>query len=485
MSLLNTNIGPERVQVFPVALGTTQVPGAATSVLGVLISTTKSGAPVNVATPVQDLATFVSTFGDYSAVAHNAYYAVEGFFNNAGTGPTVYVVNVGATPTASDYIGSASTGTGLRALDSIDSLGLVAVPGLPLSLAYLVHPAVIDYCKTVRAEFGATLSTTFSLAAIPAEITTSSADVSVATLTIATGGITGNVVTVSAPGTGIASVTPGMTVSKASTHIGVVTAVNTGLLQITLTSVTGLVAGDSIQVLLPSAVKYKEVVVNDPSKSHAWYMNNVLMVSENLTDPSGTLVSVDPVCHVAGVIGRIDANTAIGGVSHAPAGLQFAGIAGISGLALTLSERTDAAPLRLNFINRITSFPGSGSVVFGAYTADSGTSPTFTSDEQLIQVIRSLQFIKSSLEPGLRSYLWENFSPVTQARITASIQSFLRNNIYLFPAGLPEAQQFQVIQVTPTQDELNQGLLRVRIQVKPNAAVRFIEIALEFPLPTA
>jgi hypothetical protein len=61
----------------------------------------------------------------------------------------------------------------------------------------------------------------------------------------------------------------------------------------------------------------------------------------------------------------------------------------------------------------------------------------------------------------------------------------MRNNIHLFPAGLPESEKFQVISVEPTQDELDQGLLRVRVQVRPNKAVRFIEISLEFPLPSA
>jgi len=50
---------------------------------------------------------------------------------------------------------------------------------------------------------------------------------------------------------------------------------------------------------------------------------------------------------------------------------------------------------------------------------------------------------------------------------------------------LPESQKFKVIGVEPTQDDLDKGLLKVRVQVKPNKAVRFIEISLEFPLPSA
>ena len=149
------------------------------------------------------------------------------------------------------------------------------------------------------------------------------------------------------------------------------------------------------------------------------------------------------------------------------------------------AKEKDGFPLRSNYINRITSFPGSGNVIFGGYTAESGTSPVYTPDEQLIQVMRSVQYIKGSLEVGLRSFLWENFSPDTQEKVARAIESFLRNNIHLFPAGLQESQQFKVASVEATQDELDQGLLKVKVQIKPNKAVRFIEVALEFPLPTA
>ncbi len=243
-------------------------------------------------------------------------------------------------------------------------------------------------------------------------------------------------------------------------------------------------AGDNGLISIPSAVTYKETVINNPSRTMAWYFNNVVVLDRDPNAAPGATVIADPVGHVLGVYGRIGANVSIGGVSHAPAGIQFAGLAGIVGLSLALSERIDAEPLRLNFINRITSFPGAGNVIFGGYTADSGTSPTLTADEQLVQVMRSLQFIKASLEPGLRLFLWENFSPVTQEQVERAILSFLRNNSYLFPAGLPEAQQFRVISVEPTQDDLDKGLLKVRVQVRPNKAVRFIEVALEFPLPT-
>lgn len=592
---INTNIGPERVQVFPQALGTVTLPGASLSDAHIVLSTTQSGAPVNAPTRVTDLEEFIDTFGGPDEVASDAYYAVKGFFDNAGTGSSgVVVVNVGASATASDYIGSAADSSGLRAFDDFDTLGLIMVPGLSLADAYLVQPALIDYAETIRAEFGATLSASFSLAAIPKEITKSNKDVllstaqlksqsgtgpfvldiqvestavaatgtatvvdylslSGATLTVGSSVLTegsewtaatdndttaaslasaidalsevsasasGAVITITAAEPGedgnsisltssdpvnltvsgaslaggvdgdvdLSSVTPGMIITDTSgANKFVISAVDDSADTITVgTDPSGSISvGDDVLIKIPSAVTWKETVINNPAKSHAWYFNSLTVLAEESTATAGSTKTVDPVGHVAGIISRIDANASIGGASHAPAGIRFAGISGILGLQLSLSERTDGEALRLNFINRITSFPGSGNIVFGGYTADSGSSPSFTADEQLIQVIRTIQFIKASLEPGLRNFIWENFTPDTQTQVNNSISSFLRNNAYLFPIGLPENQQFRVIDVQPTQDELDRGLLKVRVQVRPNKAVRFIEVNLEFPLPAA
>lgn len=594
MALLNTNIGPERVQVFDQPLGNVAIPGAGISIAAFLISTSQVGAPENVATSVTSLEEFMDTFGGPDEVEYGAYYAVKGYFDNAGSGSTAIIVNVGTSPTANSYIGNAGLGTGLRALDAIDDVGLVCAPGVPLSMAYLVQSAVVDYAETIRAEFGSTLSTVFSLLAIPQEITSVendevlitgqlqgisgagpwvmdiySEDTSVAatgTYTIVdytllagaiatvdgtaltegvdwTAGVSNNAtatslaaaiaalsgvgavavgaaVNITADAVGavgnaitlatsdavnltksgatlsggtdgnlaLAGITAGMIVkNQAGSYTGVISAVDdsTDAVTVTPNPTTFFSNGDDVFVCKPAAVTYKNSVVsNSVSRVAAWYFNAVVVVDESSTALPGDVVIVDPIGHVAGMIGRIDANISIGGPSHAPAGLQYAGLAGVSGLQLSLSERKHAEPLRLNFINRITTF-GSGPVVFGGYSADNGDSPIYTADEQLIQVMRTLQYIKASLEPGLKTYLWENFSPVTQGQIQASIEALLRNNSHLFPAGLPESSKFKVISVEPTQNELDQGLLRVRMQVRPNKAVRFIELALEFSLPAA
>lgn len=609
MALLNTGIGPERVQTFDVPLGSVQPQGIPLSSAAFLIGTTLSGAPEQTPTPVTTLDQFVELFGGPDDVLHDAYYAIKGYFDNAGTGNTAVIVNVGSAPTASDFIGSQATQTGLRALDAVDILGMICAPGLPIEMAYLVDAAVIDYSETIRAEFGATLSTSFSVLAIPQEIQKANADetivtgqfvsisgtgpyvlklqnldtavAEVTTLTVlaSTGaGITqGSYITlttqagvatkywfdVDAAGTGapsgttvmvsilssdtasqiatklaaaisphadfaasalaavvtvtnsyvgpmtdatssqslevsavtatqgaygslaLAGVKPGMLLmNQAASFTGVISAVNDSTDEVTILTnpSPAFSAGDDVLLKKPSAIKYKDTVVNNPSRVAAWYYNSPIVVDESDSASPGDVLAVSSVGHVCGVIARIDANTGAGGPSHAPAGINLAGIAGIQGLSLTVSERLDAGPLRLAQINRITSMPGSGNIVYGGYTA----APTSaTADEKLIQVIRTLQYIKVSLDKGLVGFLWENFDSATQGRIQGAILSFLRNNSHLFPKGLPEAQRFKVISVDPTTNELDEGLLRVRVQVKPNKAVRFIEIDLEYPLPSA
>lgn len=593
MALLNTNIGPERVQVFDVPLGTVQVPGAGTSTAAFVISTDAGGAPVDTVVTITSLSDFEDSFGDADN-AGQGFYAVKGYYDNVGTGVTAYVVNVGTTPTSTDYIGDAAAGTGIRAFDDIDDIGMVCVPGLALPDAYLVQPSLIDYTETIRAEFGSTLSTSFSLMTIPKEINKSNSDTTLltaqltsitgtgpyvmdiqllntavaatgtytvvdytllsgATVTVdgttltegvdwtaatsndatatslasaidalgtvsasaTTNAVTVTAATAGAAGNSIATLTSdavNLTVSGATLSGGVdgdvdLSAITAGMIvtdssgankftisaaddtpdTVTVTSDPSgsFTPGDDVLIKLPSAVTYKETIINNPSRTSAWYFNHVVVPDLAAAASPGDLITVDPVGHAAGIIARIDSNIQIGGHSHAPAGIRFAGISGITALQLTLSERKDGEPLRLNFINRITSFPGAGNVIYGGYTADSGTSPIYTADEQLIQVMRSLQYIKASLEPGLRVFIWENQGPNTQLQIGQSIGNFLRSNIHLFPGGLPESQQFKVIDVEQTQDDIDKGLLRVRVQVRPNKAVRFIEIALEFPLPTA
>lgn len=367
----------------------------------------------------------------------------------------------------SDYIGTAANGKGLHALDNTDAVDLICTPEVT---SVGVQNALIDYSEQRK--------DCFSLLSIPRNVSSPVVDVTKLSVTIST------IVNGSENSTVSFSGSPNLS----DIDVGDLLSFNDGKylildiddtddkITIQSTSVTG---SGAASLIAPSAITYKEDVVNNPSKYAAWYMNHLKVVRP----VDSSIAVVDPVGYAAGVMARMDANIAIGGVSHAPAGIRNAGIAGIIGLDLIISEKQHGEGLREAFINRIQEFAGAGRVLYGAYTADSGTSPAFTAEEQLIQVIRTILFIKKSLEPGLRNFIWENFSPATQLQAQNAILSFLRNNSYLFPSGLPEVEQFRVISVTPTDEALAKGLMKFRVQIKPNVAIRFIEIALEFPIP--
>lgn len=370
----------------------------------------------------------------------------------------------------SDYVGTSANGKGLHALDETDDVGLVCIPEVT---SKVVQNALIDYCETLREDC-------FALLVIPRAITYPSVDKVKLTPVISTISVGALYSTVAFSGSpSLADVVAGDVLIFSGIKY-LILDVDDSDKKVTVES-TSISGSGLCSIASPCAVTYKETIINNPSKRASWYFNHVKV----LRPSDSAIITVDPVGHVAGVMARIDANTAIGGVSHAPAGTRFAGLAGTVGMDLAISESQHGGPLRLAFINRLTEFAGAGRIIFGAYTSDSGTSPAFTAEEQLIQIIRTNLFIKKSLESGLRSFIWENFSPTTQYQAKQAILSFLRNNSYLFPAGLPESEQFRVISVDPTSEALAKGLMKFRVQVRTNSALRFVEIALEFPIPSA
>lgn len=368
---------------------------------------------------------------------------------------------------AQDYIGSEANSSGLYALEAVSLINLVTIPGI---YDPAVQAALADYCSITRQDC-------MSLLAIPEFISSAAND------QLIVGNLSISSVVDSANGV-ILTFTGSPDLSKVSTYdilqVGsskfTVKAVSDQDKQIVLFQTTGVPLTGAVSVFSPSAITWKDVIVNKPSTKAAWYYNHLIVSTD-----AGQAI-VDPVLHVAGVMNRIDRNISIGGVSHAPAGIQNAQLAGIIGLQLDISEKKDGGPLRLAYINRITSSAGNGRYVFGGYTAAGDSA---TPDEKLIQVIRSLMLIKNSLEPGLIGFIWENNSPIVRQNIANAVLNFLRANAYLFPAGLPEDQQFQVQLVEPTQTDIDQGLVKLIVRARFNTAIRFVDISLEFPIPQA
>ncbi len=362
-----------------------------------------------------------------------------------------------------DFIGTAANEKGLNALNVVDDVNLICIPG---GHSPTIQNAIIDYTETTRSDC-------FSLLSIPDAYTnpvTSQTIVSVTVTAVASG-------VASLDGSpNLGAVLVGDVLYLDSVYYRIL-AIDDDTYKLDLDS-SSTVSGGSGVIYRPSAIIWKDSIINNPSTKSAWYINH-LTVSE-YSDSSS--VNVDPVGHVAGVMNRIDNNVKIGGISHAPSGMRHSSLAGTTGLAMSISERLHGEGLREAFINRITSRSGSGRYIYGGYTAG-GSS--VTSEEQLVQVMRSSLYIKNSLEANLASWIWENYSLANADRVKQSILAFCRANSHLFPEGLSENDQFRCQVIDPTAAEESLGLLRVKLQVRFNTATKFIEVALEFPIPSA
>ncbi len=125
------------IYVDEIPNGVRTIPGVATSVTA-FVGPARRG-PVNRAVRVSSLAEWEGRFGGLSA-AHEIGYAVGQFFLNGGS--EAWVVRVAARPNQRQLQ------AGLRALDAVDLLNLLVLPGITLPVAIAL---AAGYCEMRRA----------------------------------------------------------------------------------------------------------------------------------------------------------------------------------------------------------------------------------------------------------------------------------------------------------------------------------------------
>jgi hypothetical protein len=160
-------------------------------------------------------------------------------------------------------------------------------------------------------------------------------------------------------------------------------------------------------------------------------------------------------------------------VWRAPAG-QDATIAGAGGLATTLSQ-DEARSLNRLGVNTLRTFPGAGTVVWGARTLD-GADAT-ASEWKYLPVRRMALFIEESLSRGLA---WAVFEPNDEI-----LWATIRNSVGWFLYGLLKQGAFQG--VTPsdaffvkcdrdstTQQEIDAGIVNIVVGIAPLKPAEFV-----------
>ena len=191
-------------------------------------------------------------------------------------------------------------------------------------------------------------------------------------------------------------------------------------------------------------------------------------------DPnSGLQVNLPPSGTVAGIFAREDTNR---GVWKAPAGLETT-ILNTTGVVPS-GVMTDPRQGVLNNdgINCLRTFPGVGTVVFGARTLVY-TNPALQTQWGYVPVRRMALFIEQTLKASL---VWAVFEPNDQPLWTAlrvTVESFM---MALFNqgafAGSTPSQAFQVVcdSTTTTPDDVNLGRVNIIVGFAPLKPAEFV-----------
>ena len=195
------------------------------------------------------------------------------------------------------------------------------------------------------------------------------------------------------------------------------------------------------------------------------------------TGPGGVRKTLDlPPCgSVAGVYARTDTQR---GIWKAPAGRET-GIVGISGLTQVTSDDLSGV-LNPRGINVLRTFPGAGTVVWGARTLKG--DDTASSEFKYISIRRTTDYIASSLYLGTQFAVFRPNDPDLWQQLRLAVGTFMRG---LFQQGAfqesatrSESDSYFVVcdETVNTQAEIDLGRVNIVVGFAPLKPAEFVVI---------
>jgi phage tail sheath protein FI len=193
----------------------------------------------------------------------------------------------------------------------------------------------------------------------------------------------------------------------------------------------------------------------------------------NLLPPSGA---------IAGVYTSVDNNN---GVWKAPANVSLNSVdAPSADFNRNMTDNLNVDAVSGKSINAIRSFPGQGTLVFGARTLDGNSQ-----DWRYISVRRTLIMMEQSIKVALRAYVFEPNDDSTWITVKSMITNFLTN---LWKqgalAGAKPEDAFQVmcgLNVTMTAQDILDGYMRITVLVAVVHPAEFIVLTFQQELQTS
>jgi hypothetical protein len=199
-----------------------------------------------------------------------------------------------------------------------------------------------------------------------------------------------------------------------------------------------------------------------PSKNAAFYYPWI-----RVTDPATNAEKlVPPGGHVAGIYARADTER---GVHKAPANEVVRGAIGLQKAV----SKGDQDVLNPKGVNCIRSFPGRGIRVWGARTTSSDAAHRY------VNVRRLMLYIEESLDEGTQHVVFEPNDEALWARVRQSISGFLTTTWRdgALQGTTPEEAFFvKCDRTTMTQDDIDNGRLKILVGVAPVKPAEFVII---------
>ena len=188
-----------------------------------------------------------------------------------------------------------------------------------------------------------------------------------------------------------------------------------------------------------------------------------------------------PAAAMAGVYTRID-NTI--GVFKAPANTGIVAVASPT-VNITHDDQEELnVPLNGKAINALRTFPGYGTLVWGARTLDGNSQ-----DWRYINVRRTLIMLEQSIKAAMQAYVFEPNVAATWSLVSSTISSFLTNQWKAGAlAGASPADAFDVsvgLGSTMTGDDILDGYMRVTIRVAIVRPAEFIVLTFQQKMQTS
>jgi phage tail sheath protein FI len=202
------------------------------------------------------------------------------------------------------------------------------------------------------------------------------------------------------------------------------------------------------------------------SPLYAQIVNQVL-ADANVLPPSGAMAGVYTINDNNNGVWSAPANTSITGAVSLPIRLSD-----------SQQENLNIDAVSGKSVNAIRFFNGLGILVWGARTLDGNSD-----DWRYVAVRRTMIFLEQSVKLAAREYVFEPNNVNTWVAVKSMIGSFLTSIWHQGGLmGSSPAQAFQVnvgLGTTMTGDDINQGYMRVTVQVALVRPAEFIVIAFE------